>query len=78
MDREAEKFDNSRIFMIHYIPDAPIAQLDRATDYESAGRGFESLWARQKYLLFQMRDKKRWHSKTFLFDTFSFPVNKFL
>jgi len=25
-----------------------------------------------------MRDKKRWHSKTFLFDTFSFPVNKFL
>jgi hypothetical protein len=26
--------------------DAPIAQLDRASDYESAGRGFESLWAR--------------------------------
>ena len=24
---------------------APIAQLDRASDYESAGRGFESLWA---------------------------------
>ena len=24
---------------------APIAQLDRATDYESVGRGFESLWA---------------------------------
>jgi hypothetical protein len=25
---------------------APIAQLDRASDYESAGRGFESSWAR--------------------------------
>ncbi len=26
--------------------DAPIAQLDRAPDFESVGRGFESLWAR--------------------------------
>ncbi len=26
---------------------APIAQLDRATDYESVGRGFDSLWAHQ-------------------------------
>ena len=26
--------------------DAPIAQLDRASDYESAGRGFKSSWAR--------------------------------
>ncbi len=26
--------------------DAPIAQLDRASDYESAGRPFESGWAR--------------------------------
>jgi hypothetical protein len=25
---------------------APIAQLDRASDYESVGRGFESSWAR--------------------------------
>jgi hypothetical protein len=25
---------------------APIAQMDRASDYESAGRGFESSWAR--------------------------------
>ncbi len=24
---------------------APIAQLDRAPDFESVGRGFESLWA---------------------------------
>ena len=37
---------------------APIAQLDRVTDYESVGRGFESLSAYQKsrypfgYLLF--------------------------
>ena len=28
--------------------DAPIAQLDRASDYESAGRPFESGWARQQ------------------------------
>ena len=27
---------------------APIAQLDRVTDYESVGRRFESCWARQK------------------------------
>ena len=27
---------------------APIAQLDRVTDYESAGCPFESGWARQK------------------------------
>jgi hypothetical protein len=44
--REAKKFDNSRIFNIYYKLSAPIAQLDRATDYESAGRGFESSWAR--------------------------------
>lgn len=25
---------------------APIAQLDRAVDFESKGRGFKSLWAR--------------------------------
>ena len=29
---------------------APIAQLDRASDYESAGRGFKSSWARQLFL----------------------------
>ncbi len=29
-----------------FISNAPIAQLDRASDYESAGRGFESSWAR--------------------------------
>ena len=28
---------------------APIAQLDRVTDYESVGRGFESLSAYQKF-----------------------------
>jgi hypothetical protein len=27
--------------------EAPIAQMDRASDYESAGRVFESPWARQ-------------------------------
>jgi hypothetical protein len=27
---------------------APIAQLDRASDYESAGRVFESPWARHE------------------------------
>lgn len=30
-----------------FVPNAPIAQLDRATDYESVCREFESLWARQ-------------------------------
>jgi hypothetical protein len=29
---------------------APIAQMDRASDYESAGRVFESPWARQFFL----------------------------
>gem|GEM_PF-5135787 len=28
-------------------PFAPIAQLDRASDYESEGRKFESCWAHQ-------------------------------
>ena len=28
---------------------APIAQLDRVTDYESVGRVFESPWAHQQY-----------------------------
>ena len=27
---------------------APIAQLDRASDFGSEGRGFESFWARQQ------------------------------
>ena len=30
---------------------APIAQLDRVTDYESVGRGFESLSAYQKRII---------------------------
>ena len=39
--------------MCYYIPAlsdavyAPVAQLDRVTDYESVGRGFESLLAYQ-------------------------------
>ncbi len=32
------------------IKRAPIAQMDRASDYESAGRGFKSSWARQLFL----------------------------
>jgi hypothetical protein len=28
--------------------EAPIAQMDRASDYESAGRVFESPWARHE------------------------------
>jgi hypothetical protein len=43
----AKNVDNSKSLSIKYKVDAPIAQLDRATDYESAGRGFESSWARQ-------------------------------
>ncbi len=30
---------------IVFCIEAPVAQLDRASDYESAGRGFESLRA---------------------------------
>jgi hypothetical protein len=29
------------------VPDAPVAQLDRASDFESEGRGFDSLQAHQ-------------------------------
>ena len=39
------------IHPILFFPDlfpAPVAQLDRASDFESAGRGFESLRARQQ------------------------------
>ena len=32
------------------LPYAPIAQLDRASDYESEGRAFESLWVRHSYM----------------------------
>jgi hypothetical protein len=35
-----------------FLNRAPVAQLDRATDFESAGRGFESLQACQLYLIF--------------------------
>ncbi len=37
--------------LVRYDPEkpfAPIAQLDRASDYESEGRKFESCWAHQK------------------------------
>ena len=33
---------------ITILKKAPVAQLDRAPDYESVGRGFESLRAHQK------------------------------
>ncbi len=32
---------------MHYVVDAPIAQLDRASDYGSEGCGFDLCWARQ-------------------------------
>lgn len=37
---------------------APIAQLDRATDYESVCREFESLWARHD--INNLATPKRW------------------
>jgi hypothetical protein len=40
------KVNKNRIIAINY---ALVAQLDRATDYESVGRGFESLQARQSF-----------------------------
>ena len=36
-----------RVRVPPFTPDAPIAQLDRAPDFESVGREFESPWARQ-------------------------------
>ncbi len=38
--------------------DAPMAQLDRAADYESVGRGFESLWAHQSDLIYMQEALK--------------------
>ena len=40
-----EEFENLRLNVICFKY-APIAQLDRASDYESEGRAFESLWVR--------------------------------
>jgi hypothetical protein len=37
-------FDNPKT--VFFCQDAPLAQLDRATDFESVGREFESLRAR--------------------------------
>ena len=34
-------------FFVSLTPPAPIAQLDRASDYGSGGWGFNSLWAHQ-------------------------------
>ena len=42
---------------------APVAQLDRVTDYESVGRGFESLLAHQSFLILTKenpQDIKMW------------------
>ena len=36
------------MILLAEIRDAPVAQLDRVSDYESEGREFESLPARQK------------------------------
>ena len=36
------------ISIVKSLVHAPVAQLDRVTDYESVGRGFESLPAYQK------------------------------
>ena len=38
---------------------APVAQLDRAPDYESGGREFESLPARQKNIMFEKLSNKQ-------------------
>ena len=46
---------------------APVAQLDRVTDYESVGRGFESL------LAYQLKSPENLDYST-VFRTFSFPI----
>ncbi len=35
--------DKAAALVLHRLKDAPVAQLDRVLDYESRGRGFESL-----------------------------------
>ena len=42
-----KRFYKSGNLLLQSIITAPIAQLDRASDFESAGRRFESSWARQ-------------------------------
>src|SRR5439155_6882357 len=45
------------LFSIHHLLStrrAPIAQLDRASDFESEGRRFESCWVHQFYQLFRL------------------------
>lgn len=41
IDYKKDSFYKQRVL----LPCAPIAQLDRALDYESKGRKFESCWA---------------------------------
>src|ERR1700730_5228801 len=45
----AHDFVRSEVAERTILPEAPVAQLDRALDYESRGREFESLRARQIY-----------------------------
>ena len=73
---------------LHFSPDcaiilrhcdsayAPVAQLDRVTDYESVGRGFESLLAYQKETtIFGRRLSFLFVLFTFLFSFFSLLSN---
>lgn len=52
------------LFFIKPLPDpAPLAQLDRATDFQSVGQGCESLQARR----FMTRDSRQRRAGIFLF-----------
>ena len=51
--KKAAKEVLAAIFMIFYLTERKfvVLSLDRVTGYEPVGRGFESLWARQVFLL---------------------------
>ena len=69
--KKALAFSTPICYYISALSDAvyaPVAQLDRVTDYESVGRGFESLLAYQKKRVIRTDDP--------LFDTFK-HFNKF-
>ena len=50
-NKRSLQFSLSGMVLYGKFSNAPIAQLDRASDYESAGCRFESCWARHPYFI---------------------------
>ena len=59
-EKNTQRVYNSEGFLMHSKHTAPIAQMDRASDFESAGRGFKSSWARQ---VFTQYSGNRWFTE---------------